>query len=783
MATTQAARAQWASKDEEYAFYRRRAHDHIEAMQDYVIARLAELAHARFVTQAEAEGLDPATVIVPAMPPKARQVVSALQGSHGGGAVPFEEFERDQLTLAALLGFSGQESARRSRVRDWLKTLDAWHYLVGARTFTIIPGGEIVGYRDDSSPICTKTKFIDHLLPNADAGVQRARLALDRAFAAWRANGSHGKKPNVGAYMAAEADRVIKQLPAVGTPAESGAKAPGETQPLALGEYVKRRREIIEAESKRIADRLTAGDLIKPAEIEERLAMLDVAHEKAVRALDDDWLSARKLLQSAQKTVAMRAANLCDAAEAVADVDEILAARGHGLTPVEHYADGNTTTCEKITPPAAPESGPLGKKKLTQAPPENKAKTMLEAALEYARNVFPVFPVRPDKTPYTPNGFKDATTNEATIRAWWRKWPAAGIAVPTGRAAGWLVLDRDDRHGGDAAEVGAPVDQILAEKGNAHGPLSAPAAPPEAAKKGATSENIMLQEALTWAGAGVAVFPGYETFDGVCACATGSECRNNGKHPRWHAADLPNGKDNATTNPEQIKIWWTRWPHANICGRMGSAANLLAVDVDPRSGGSASLTDLTEAHGDEWLQTRCHKTGGGGWHFFFSLPEGVEVHKAKLAPGIDLKHGNGYVLLPPSTHASGRTYEVESDAPILPAPAWLVAELTRERDAQPATVINFQDGKDRRAQFGMGARHFGEGERNDGLRDVMCGRWVHGWAVDAQDLYEQARAVRDLRCASAPGDPPPSDRELWDMAQRTTRKFARGTLRQVEGRA
>lgn len=480
-------------------------------------------------------------------------------------------------------------------------------------------------------------------------------------------------------------------------PASTQAK---EKTVLPLSEYVEQRRNILAAESRRIADKLTQGDLIDPAEIDERIALLDVAHEKAVRALDDDWLSARKLLTSLRASTMQRAANLFDAAEVVAPVDEILAEKGNAHVPLAAIDTDQPTYGEVMV--------------------NNNCKGNAHV-------------------PPTP-------------------------------------LADEGQKGNTGVPLSAPAEQPKAEKkGNTHVPL---VTPPSADGPGASN---MLAEALAWVGAAVAVFPVYEIFDGICACDKGSECgRNAGKHPRWHADDLSNGKDSATTDPAQIVTWWTRWPLASIGGRMGGAANLLAVDVDPRAGGSASLADLAEAHGDEWLQTRCHKTGGGGWHFFFSLPEGVEVHRAKLAPGIDLKHGNGYVLLPPSTHASGRSYEVENDAPILPAPAWMVEELTRARDAQPATVINFQDGKDRRAQFGAGARFFGEGERNDGLRDVMCGRWVHGWAVDAQDLYRQVREVRDTRCAFVPGDPPPTDRELWDLAQRTTRNYARGELRKVE---
>src|SRR5215831_2560757 len=70
--------------------------------------------------------------------------------------------------------------------------------------------------------------------------------------------------------------------------------------------------------------------------------------------------------------------------------------------------------------------------------------TELDAALEYVRKGLPVFPCSPlDKKPLTPHGFKDATTDEAQIRAWWGRWPNAMIAAPTGPASGAWVLDPD----------------------------------------------------------------------------------------------------------------------------------------------------------------------------------------------------------------------------------------------------------------------------------------------------------------------------------------------------
>lgn len=48
-------------------------------------------------------------------------------------------------------------------------------------------------------------------------------------------------------------------------------------------------------------------------------------------------------------------------------------------------------------------------------------------------------------------------------------------------------------------------------------------------------------------------------------------------------------------------------------------------------------------------------------HFFFEYPHGVEIRNSagKLGPGLDVRGEGGYVLLPPSVHATSRRYEWE----------------------------------------------------------------------------------------------------------------------------
>lgn len=90
---------------------------------------------------------------------------------------------------------------------------------------------------------------------------------------------------------------------------------------------------------------------------------------------------------------------------------------------------------------------------------------MHASALTYARWGWRVFPLHTPrgsgcscgsatcgnagKHPRTRHGFKEATTDEAIIGAWWSDWPDANVGIATGPESGLLVLDIDPRNGGD----------------------------------------------------------------------------------------------------------------------------------------------------------------------------------------------------------------------------------------------------------------------------------------------------------------------------------------------
>lgn len=82
----------------------------------------------------------------------------------------------------------------------------------------------------------------------------------------------------------------------------------------------------------------------------------------------------------------------------------------------------------------------------------------IDAALSLARGGFYVFPCRvKGKAPVTPNGWKDATRDEARIRDWWGDGARLniGVACEPSRIA---VVDIDAKHGADPRAIIPELD-------------------------------------------------------------------------------------------------------------------------------------------------------------------------------------------------------------------------------------------------------------------------------------------------------------------------------------
>jgi hypothetical protein len=170
-----------------------------------------------------------------------------------------------------------------------------------------------------------------------------------------------------------------------------------------------------------------------------------------------------------------------------------------------------------------------------------------------------------------------------------------------------------------------------------------------------------------------------------CSCRD-PNCGQPAKHPL--SALVPHGVKDATCNRARVLAWWTRHPQANIGLATGHRFDVLDVD-GPQ--GAHAIQELAVEHG---LQSSgpLVRTGGGGWHYYLASTGLGNVYPVDLEH-VDWRGRGGYVVAPPSRHASGHPYRWapgrDLDAPLADVAAPLRARLERQppqRSTGPAQL-------------------------------------------------------------------------------------------------
>lgn len=166
----------------------------------------------------------------------------------------------------------------------------------------------------------------------------------------------------------------------------------------------------------------------------------------------------------------------------------------------------------------------------------------------------------------------------------------------------------------------------------------------------------------------------------VCTCGAGPACRSPGKHPRTR-----NGLDDATRDHKIVERVWGQWPDSNIGIRTGIESRVLVLDFDDLQQLPEKLRQFVQ---DQDPGTWRVTTGRGGKHVFFRYDgeDGIQS-RTGVWPKVDVRADRGYVVAPPSVHASGSRYvwdpgccPMSLDRPAL-LPDWLEHELRRATGA------------------------------------------------------------------------------------------------------
>lgn len=168
------------------------------------------------------------------------------------------------------------------------------------------------------------------------------------------------------------------------------------------------------------------------------------------------------------------------------------------------------------------------------------------------------------------------------------------------------------------------------------------------------------------------------TSQGHCTCRKGKDCGSPGKHPylnlKW--------KDIATNSMIRLDSWSKKRPvnYAICTGRQSTKTGkyLVVVDVDRQD--HEIIKTLP--------QTFCYKTGSGGFHFWFWSSVPVKNSASQLAEKVDIRGTGGYVIVPPSKHISGKSYELlcEETQEVANLPQVILDELARKTKADSAKI-------------------------------------------------------------------------------------------------
>ncbi len=154
------------------------------------------------------------------------------------------------------------------------------------------------------------------------------------------------------------------------------------------------------------------------------------------------------------------------------------------------------------------------------------------------------------------------------------------------------------------------------------------------------------EAASDYATAGIPVFPcHWPVATGSCSdCSCGrAGCGSPAKHPITARGYL-----DASSDPDRVARWWRRWPYANIGVPTGAAFDVVDIDGPTGMAGLRSLLSRGECTAGPLVRT------GRGWHYLVvATGHGCRVG---LLPGVDYRGRGGYVIAPPSVHASGRCY-------------------------------------------------------------------------------------------------------------------------------
>ena len=251
-------------------------------------------------------------------------------------------------------------------------------------------------------------------------------------------------------------------------------------------------------------------------------------------------------------------------------------------------------------------------------------------------------------------------------------------------------------------------------------------------------KNEKLAQLTGYIQRGFPILPLHWMVDGQCSCK--KDCHSNGKHPLTQ-----HGFKDASTDLDQVMLWHSKFPEANWGIATGAVSMLVVIDVDVKTNGNISWEQLVRENPGT-TNTITVSSGGGGRHYWFRQPEELDIpsSQGKLAPGIDVRGNNGYIIVPPSrTLNEYRFLSPFESTPISEMPGWIIDLIMNAGQSEKGT---------RTETIPQGKRH--KALISEGLR-------LKHSCSSAEELFNKLKMYCEVECEY--GDHPVKDEEIWNI--------------------
>lgn len=248
-------------------------------------------------------------------------------------------------------------------------------------------------------------------------------------------------------------------------------------------------------------------------------------------------------------------------------------------------------------------------------------------------------------------------------------------------------------------------------------------------------------------------FPLFTILGGKCSCKRPG-CQSPGKHPFYRTS----WKKSASGDEAKLRTWFQddKFNFAVPTGKWSSSAEKFLVVIDVDQAEHPIMEKLP--------RTFSYETGSGGHHFWYWSAFPIANSVSKLAPSVDVRGDNGYVVIPPSRHASGKSYRLHESqiGEIADLPGFVLEALDRK---------NLPSRKKSSPRVGQADGSLGAAEIPQvPVQDIAM--WTSGTIADLRSFLDQGKKIpmgtrnnvihRLLSSDRAKGL---SEKDLWSRAQ------------------